>query len=122
MARKANARKKAAYFGPFTDAKLLREAINLVNALFPVRKCQRLHKTACLYYHIGQCLAPCIKPEVKPEPAKPTKIDPTSPEYKQAQKDRVALQKEQQKFQQELQADWDRAKALEPLQKIDPLA
>lgn len=57
--------KKAVYYGPFTDAKLLREAINLVNTLFPIRKCQRLPKTACLYYHIGQCLAPCIKPEVK---------------------------------------------------------
>ncbi len=57
--------KKASYYGPYTDAKLLREAITLINTLFPLRKCQRLPKTACLYYHIGQCLAPCIKPEVK---------------------------------------------------------
>jgi excinuclease ABC subunit C len=56
---------KAIYYGPFTDAKLLREAITLINSLFPIRKCLRLPKTACLYYHIGQCLAPCIKPEVK---------------------------------------------------------
>ncbi|MFA7001925.1 MAG: excinuclease ABC subunit UvrC [Candidatus Omnitrophota bacterium] len=53
-------------YGPFTDAKLLREAIALIHSLFPIRKCRRLPKTACLYYHIGQCLAPCIKPEVKP--------------------------------------------------------
>ncbi len=58
--------KKARYYGPFTDAKLLREAITLINTLFPLRKCQTLPKTACLYYHIGQCLAPCIKPEIKP--------------------------------------------------------
>ncbi|MDD5671972.1 MAG: excinuclease ABC subunit UvrC, partial [Candidatus Omnitrophica bacterium] len=57
----------AIYYGPFTDAKLLREAVALINALFPIRKCQRLPKTACLYYHIGQCLAPCIKPDVEPE-------------------------------------------------------
>ncbi len=57
--------KKAIYYGPYTDAKLLREAIALINNLFPIRKCQKLPKTACLYYHIGQCLAPCIKPEVK---------------------------------------------------------
>ncbi|MCM8776378.1 MAG: excinuclease ABC subunit UvrC [Candidatus Omnitrophica bacterium] len=56
---------KAAYYGPYTDAKLLREAVTLINTLFPLRKCQRLPKTACLYYHIGQCLAPCIKPQVK---------------------------------------------------------
>ncbi|MDP3919655.1 MAG: excinuclease ABC subunit UvrC [Candidatus Omnitrophota bacterium] len=59
--------KKAIYYGPFTDAKLLREAITLINTLFPLRKCRRLPKTACLYYHIGQCLAPCIKPEIKSE-------------------------------------------------------
>ena len=59
--------KKATYYGPYTDAKLLREAIALINTLFPLRKCQTLPKTACLYYHIGQCLAPCIKPEVKSE-------------------------------------------------------
>ncbi len=57
--------KKAFYYGPYTDSKLLREAITLINTLFPLRKCQRLPKTACLYYHIGQCLAPCIKPEIK---------------------------------------------------------
>ena len=59
--------KKADYYGPYTDAKLLRQAVNLINALFPIRKCQILPKTACLYHHIGQCIAPCIKPEVKPE-------------------------------------------------------
>lgn len=57
--------KKATYYGPFTDAKLLRRAVALVQALFPIRKCQTLPKTACLYYHIGQCIAPCIKPEVE---------------------------------------------------------
>ncbi len=59
--------RQAVYYGPFTDAKLLREAIALIHNLFPIRKCQKLPKTACLYYHIGQCLAPCIKPSVKPE-------------------------------------------------------
>ena len=59
--------KKASYYGPYTDAKLLREAITLINTLFPLRKCRTLPKKACLYYHIGQCLAPCIKPEVKSE-------------------------------------------------------
>jgi len=58
---------KADYYGPYTDAKLLRQAVNLINALFPIRKCQVLPKVACLYYHIGQCIAPCIKPEVKAE-------------------------------------------------------
>jgi len=57
--------KGARYYGPYTDAYLLREAIKIIHSLFPIRKCQTLPKTACLYYHLGQCLAPCIKPEVK---------------------------------------------------------
>ena len=59
--------KRAIYYGPYTDAKLLHQAVNLINDLFPIRKCQLLPKAACLYHHIGQCIAPCIKPEVKPE-------------------------------------------------------
>ncbi len=59
--------RKATYYGPFTDAKLLREAMRVINTVFPIRKCMTLPKKACLYYHIGQCLAPCIKPEVKEE-------------------------------------------------------
>ncbi len=55
------------YYGPYTDAKLLRQAVNLINALFPIRKCRVLPKTACLYHHLGQCVAPCVKPDVKPE-------------------------------------------------------
>ncbi len=57
--------RKAIYYGPYTDVKLLREAVRIINSLFPIRKCQKLPKRACLYYHIGQCIAPCIKPEVK---------------------------------------------------------
>ncbi|MBI4367792.1 MAG: excinuclease ABC subunit UvrC [Candidatus Omnitrophica bacterium] len=57
--------RKAVYYGPYTDAKLLREAVRIINSLFPIRKCRTLPKHACLYYHIGQCIAPCIQPEVK---------------------------------------------------------
>ena len=59
--------RKATYYGPYTDSRLLREAVRIINGLFPIRKCRTLPKTACLYYHIGQCVAPCIKPEVKPQ-------------------------------------------------------
>jgi excinuclease ABC subunit C len=58
---------KATYYGPYTDGRLLKEAVRVINGLFPIRKCAALPKKACLYYHIGQCIAPCIKPEVKPE-------------------------------------------------------
>lgn len=64
---RAKTNRKATYYGPFTDSRLLREAVSVINTIFPVRKCMTLPKSACLYYHIGQCLAPCIKPEVKGE-------------------------------------------------------
>jgi excinuclease ABC subunit C len=57
--------RKALYYGPYTDSKLLRQAVALIHNLFPIRKCQALPKRACLYYHIRQCLAPCVHPEVK---------------------------------------------------------
>lgn len=59
--------RRARYYGPYTDAKLLREAIRIINTIFPIRKCRTLPKRACLYYHINQCLAPCIIPDIKPQ-------------------------------------------------------
>jgi len=51
---------KYRYFGPFPNSSAAYEMMNLLNKLFPLRKCKTMPKTACLYYHMGQCLAPCI--------------------------------------------------------------
>ena len=51
------------YFGPYTSAGSAYKALNLLNRLFPYRKCEQKitgHENVCLYYHIKQCLAPCI--------------------------------------------------------------
>lgn len=48
------------YFGPFPNSSAAYEMVNLVNKLFPIRKCKNIPSTPCLYYHLGQCLAPCI--------------------------------------------------------------
>ena len=48
------------YFGPFPRSSSAYETIDLLNKVFPLRKCQNIPSTACLYYHLGQCLAPCI--------------------------------------------------------------
>ena len=65
-----NSDKKAVYYGPYTDASLLKEALRLIYAIFPIRKCKKLPKRECLYYHLQQCIAPCINPEVKEEYAR----------------------------------------------------
>ena len=48
------------YFGPYPRSTSAYETIDLLNKIFPIRKCQNIPSSACLYYHLGQCLAPCI--------------------------------------------------------------
>lgn len=48
------------YFGPYPNSKAVFSTIDLLNKLFPLRKCQTLKKEPCLYYHLGNCLGPCI--------------------------------------------------------------
>lgn len=52
--------KKAKYFGPFSDSTAAYESINLLNKIYPLRKCKNIPKKECLYYHLKMCLAPCI--------------------------------------------------------------
>lgn len=53
--------RKAYYFGPFPDSGAAWETAKLLNRIYPLRKCRRMQKKECLYYHMGQCLAPCIQ-------------------------------------------------------------
>ncbi|MGH7197236.1 MAG: excinuclease ABC subunit UvrC, partial [Candidatus Omnitrophota bacterium] len=48
------------YFGPFTEAGLLRQAVDLLRRLFPMRTCSPMPDKVCLMYHIGQCKGPCV--------------------------------------------------------------
>ena len=51
----------AAYFGPYTDAGLMHQAVHFLRRVFPLRTCTAFPKTPCLEYHLGQCLAPCVQ-------------------------------------------------------------
>ena len=56
---------KALYFGPYTNVGAMRDALHTIKEIFPVKRCKynldKTHiKNACLYYHIGRCLGPCI--------------------------------------------------------------
>ena len=51
----------AAYFGPYTEAHLMHQAVQYLRRVFPLRTCARFPKTPCLEYHLGQCLAPCVQ-------------------------------------------------------------
>jgi excinuclease ABC subunit C len=47
-------------FGPYTSAREARSVANLLAETFQIRRCVRLPKKACLYYHLKTCTAPCI--------------------------------------------------------------
>ena len=47
------------YYGPYTNAKLLKEALKILQKLFPLRTCNKIPKRKCLEFDIGQCLGPC---------------------------------------------------------------
>ena len=46
-------------FGPFVNVYAARRIVNLINRLYPLKKCENMPKKVCLYYHIGECLGYC---------------------------------------------------------------
>jgi excinuclease ABC subunit C len=49
------------YFGPYPNAFAAQQTKKLLDRLYPLRKCKTIPDKVCLYYHLGQCLAPCEK-------------------------------------------------------------
>lgn len=52
---------KAKYFGPYPNSYAAHQTKKLLDRMYPLRKCGVMPKEVCLYYHMGQCLAPCVK-------------------------------------------------------------
>lgn len=52
---------KGKLFGPYPNAYAARKTVQLLNRIYPFRKCHTMDKKVCLYYHIGQCLGYCEK-------------------------------------------------------------
>ncbi|TDT63725.1 excinuclease ABC subunit UvrC [Fonticella tunisiensis] len=56
----------AKYFGPYTDVSAVRETINLINQIYPIRTCSRPLSFGtqvgrpCLNFHINRCIGPCL--------------------------------------------------------------
>lgn len=63
VARYLNIKKKdnKKLFGPFPNSYAARRIVNLINRLYPLKKCEGKPKDVCLYYHIGECLGYCKK-------------------------------------------------------------
>ncbi len=67
VTRNVKNKKNRHIYGPYPDVRAARETLRILNKLYPLRKCQRLPDEACLYWHLGQCLAPCINKVPKEE-------------------------------------------------------
>lgn len=60
ISRPRNIKKhKGKLFGPYPNANAARKTVQLLNRIYPFRKCHTMDKRVCLYYHIGECLGYC---------------------------------------------------------------
>ncbi|MBQ4608588.1 MAG: excinuclease ABC subunit UvrC [Clostridia bacterium] len=55
---------RAKYFGPYMGATGVREVMDVLRGLFPLRTCQMairpgMNKRPCLHHQLGECMAPC---------------------------------------------------------------
>ena len=62
IVRNINRKKhKSHLYGPYPNVTAARKTVNVLNRIYPLRKCENLKKDVCLYYHIGECLGYCSK-------------------------------------------------------------
>lgn len=60
--RRINVKKiKNNLFGPYPNVGAARRVVEILNRVYPLRKCNTYEKRECLYYHIGECLGYCTK-------------------------------------------------------------
>jgi len=54
-----NKKNKNNLYGPYPNVGAARRVVEMLNRIYPLRKCEKLKKDYCLYYHIGECLGYC---------------------------------------------------------------
>ena len=60
VVRNINLKKKSKHlYGPYPNVTAARNTVNLLNRIYPLRKCNTYQKRPCLYFHIGECLGYC---------------------------------------------------------------
>ena len=64
---------KTHLYGPYPNVKAARKTVEMINRIYPLRKCEKLKKEVCLYYHIHECLGYCVHNIKEEEISKMTK-------------------------------------------------
>ncbi len=69
--REININKKHSHlFGPYPNQYAARRLVNLINRLYPLKKCDSMPNKVCLYYHIGECAGYCVNKDIDTTPMK----------------------------------------------------
>lgn len=74
MRTKNKSKKDGYYFGPYPNVNAARKTCDLLNKIYPFRKCRTIQQKECLYYHMKECLAPCINKDIDYKDAKQSVI------------------------------------------------
>ncbi|MBP3635779.1 MAG: excinuclease ABC subunit UvrC [Bacilli bacterium] len=57
--KKRKVKKGTKLFGPYPSAYAAKNIVNMLNRIYPLKKCKNFEDKPCLYYHIGECLGYC---------------------------------------------------------------
>lgn len=111
---------KGKYFGPYPNAFAAQQTKKLLDRLYPLRKCKTLPDKVCLYYHMGQCIAPC---EFEVDPAEYERMVQEITRFLSGQQESVRQDLEQKMFAAAEELEFERAKEYRDLiAAIDALA
>ena len=61
LTRKYKKNNKNIYFGPYVDSKSASRVKQILDKIYPLRRCNPVEKHPCMYYQIGECIGPCAK-------------------------------------------------------------
>ncbi|MEZ7764398.1 excinuclease ABC subunit UvrC [Gemella sp. 27098_8_92] len=61
LTRKYKKNNKNIYFGPYVDSKSASQVKQILDKIYPLRRCNPIEKRPCMYYQIGECIGPCAK-------------------------------------------------------------
>ena len=112
IVRTLNRRTDNRLYGPYPNVTAARNTVNLLNRMYPLRKCNHYEKKPCLYYHIGECLGYCTH-NVEQE-----KIDSMKKEiitFLKGDYSLITKKLEQEMYEQSRQLNYEKAKELKDL-------
>ena len=114
--RKKN-RNKSKFFGPYPNVTAAKNTVEIINRVYPLRKCKNLGKDLCLYYHIGECLGYCKYDNIDQNKLESMKNEISS--FLNGNKDIIAKRLEQQMTKASDELNFE--KALEYKKMLDDI-